>query len=134
MGTFQSITVKVLPEVIGRMRAERPGLEVRLTESNLNEELIDLLIDGAVDLAFVVAPINDDRLDAALSHHLRDGLVADAWIPGPRRNERGYALTELGYSLLRALSPLARWHEEHGRSLDEHRRHWDASHPSARRP
>lgn len=62
VGTFQSITVKVLPKVIGRMRAERPGLEVRLTESNLNEELIDLLIDGAVDLAFVVAPVNDDRL------------------------------------------------------------------------
>lgn len=62
VGTFQSITVKILPEVIGRMRAERPNLEVRLTESNLNEELVELLIDGAVDLAFVVAPINDDRL------------------------------------------------------------------------
>jgi len=62
VGTFQSITVKVLPEVIGRMKAERPGLEIRLTESNLNEELIDLLIEGTVDLAFVVAPINDDRL------------------------------------------------------------------------
>ena len=46
------------------------------------------------------APINDDRLDAALSHHLRDGLVADAWIPGPRRNERGYALTDAGERLL----------------------------------
>jgi DNA-binding transcriptional LysR family regulator len=62
VGTFQSITVKVLPEVIGRMKAERPGLEIRLTESNLNEELVELLIDGTVDLAFVVAPINDDRL------------------------------------------------------------------------
>jgi len=62
VGTFQSITVKVLPEVIGRMKAERPGLEIRLTESNLNEELIDLLVDGSVDLAFVVAPVNDDRL------------------------------------------------------------------------
>lgn len=62
IGTFQSITVKVLPEVIGRMRGERPGLDIRLTESNLNEELIQLLVDGSVDLAFVVAPVNDDRL------------------------------------------------------------------------
>lgn len=63
VGTFQSITVKVLPEVIGRMKAERPGLEIRLTESNLNEELLALLYDGAVDVAFVVAPNHtDDRL------------------------------------------------------------------------
>jgi DNA-binding transcriptional LysR family regulator len=62
VGTFQSITVKVLPEVIGRMKAERPALDIRLTESNLNEELVAMLVDGTVDLAFVVAPINDDRL------------------------------------------------------------------------
>ena len=82
----------------------------------------------------VIDPVTRIEGHLRVEIEVKDGLVADAWIPGPRRNERGYALTELGYSLLRALSPLARWHEEHGRSLDEHRRHWDASHPSARRP
>lgn len=62
IGTFQSITVKVLPEVIGAMKAERPALDIRLTESNLNEELISMLIDGSVDMAFVVGPVHDDRL------------------------------------------------------------------------
>lgn len=62
VGTFQSITVKVLSEVIGKMKVEHPALEIRLTESNLNEELIELLVSGAVDLAFVVAPVSDDRL------------------------------------------------------------------------
>jgi DNA-binding HxlR family transcriptional regulator len=80
------------------------------------------------------APINDDRLDAALSHHLRDGLITHAWIPGPRRDEPGYALTELGHSLLGALSSLAGWHEDHGHAVAEHRRLWDASHPSSLRP
>lgn len=62
IGTFQSITVKVLPEVIGQMRSTMPNLEIRLTESTSNEELITLLIDGAVDVAFIVAPANDSRL------------------------------------------------------------------------
>lgn len=62
IGTFQSITVRVLPEVIGTMKAERPALDIRLTESNLNEELVSMLVDGTVDMAFVVGPLHDDRL------------------------------------------------------------------------
>ena len=78
-----------------------------------------------------VRGINDDRLDATLTRHLRSGLVARDWIAGPRADEPGYALTPLGRSLLRALEPLAAWQHEHLGELVENRRRWDRSHPAS---
>jgi len=62
IGTFQSITVKVLPDVLGRIKVERPELTVRLTESSSNEELVDLLLSGTIDLAFLADSNVDERL------------------------------------------------------------------------
>ena len=62
IGTFQSITVRVLPEVIGRLKSDRPDIDIRLTESNDNQDLIDLLIDGTIDLAFLGGAITDRRI------------------------------------------------------------------------
>ena len=42
------------------MKSERPDLDIRLTESNLNEELLALLLDGTVDV-FVTAETPSDR-------------------------------------------------------------------------
>src|SRR5262245_38898936 len=38
VGSFQSVSVKILPLVIGRFRAERPGLTVRCEETDDNDE------------------------------------------------------------------------------------------------
>lgn len=75
--------------------------------------------------------INDDRLDATLTRHLRSGLVERDWIAGPRADEPGYTLTPLGRSLLTSLEPLAKWQHEHLAELVEHRRRWDRIHPAA---
>jgi len=54
VGSFQSVSVKILPPVIGRFRIERPGLAVRCVESDLNEELMTQLLDDELDLTFMV--------------------------------------------------------------------------------
>ncbi len=91
VGTFQSITVKVLPAVLGRMKTERPELSVRLTESSSNEELVDLLLDGVIDVAFLAGAITDERLDLTPLGSDRFVVIAPAEDAAPviQREELG---------------------------------------------
>lgn len=63
VGTFQSVSGKILPEVLGRLRRERPGVEIRLVESDDNDVLADKTASGELDLAFLVRQGVDRRLD-----------------------------------------------------------------------
>jgi DNA-binding transcriptional LysR family regulator len=54
VGTYQSVSAKVLPMVVGRMRAEYPEVEIRVFESDLDDELDQALSRGELDLSFVV--------------------------------------------------------------------------------
>jgi DNA-binding transcriptional LysR family regulator len=60
IGTFQSVSHKLLPTIIGRMKAEQPGLEVRLFETDDDDELVERLLTGDLDLSFVIAQDDDD--------------------------------------------------------------------------
>jgi DNA-binding transcriptional LysR family regulator len=62
VGTFQSISVKILPEVLRRLRHERPDVEVRLVEDDDQDELLRALAGGELDLTFALAlgePLSD---------------------------------------------------------------------------
>jgi DNA-binding transcriptional LysR family regulator len=63
IGTFQSVSVKILPEVVRALRQERPEVEVRLVESDENNDLVARLHSGELDLSFVVETEPDDRLE-----------------------------------------------------------------------
>lgn len=54
VGTYQSVSAKVLPQVVGRMRSEYPDVEIRVFESDLDDELDAALARGDLDLSFVV--------------------------------------------------------------------------------
>jgi DNA-binding transcriptional LysR family regulator len=54
VGTYQSVSAKVLPLVVGRMRAEYPEVEIRVFESDMDDELDAALARGELDLSFVV--------------------------------------------------------------------------------
>ena len=54
VGTYQSVSAKVLPRVVGRMRTEYPEVEIRVFESDLDDELDVALARGELDLSFVV--------------------------------------------------------------------------------
>jgi DNA-binding transcriptional LysR family regulator len=63
VGTFQSVSVRVLPSVVKAMKAERPDVEIRLRESDDHDAILDQLLAGSLDVAFVVLRIDDPRLD-----------------------------------------------------------------------
>ena len=66
VGTFQSVSVKLLPTVVGTVRMESPALDIRLFESDSNDELLDRLLDETLDLTFVEGPIRRTDVDTAL--------------------------------------------------------------------
>ena len=64
VGSFQSISVNVLPAVVGRMRSERPGLSVRCVEEDENDGLIARLLADELDLTFLIGETNDDAIES----------------------------------------------------------------------
>lgn len=62
-GVFQSVGVQFLPDIVRRVRAESPDLEVSLVERDTNDELIGPLLDGELDVAFITGPLDDPRLE-----------------------------------------------------------------------
>jgi DNA-binding transcriptional LysR family regulator len=54
IGTIQSTSTALVPQILRRLLTERPGLETRLVEKYEESELLDLLLQGSLDLTFVV--------------------------------------------------------------------------------
>lgn len=64
VGSFQSVSVNVLPEVVGRLRTERPGLTVRCEESDENDALVERLLADELDLTFLIGMPEHDAVEA----------------------------------------------------------------------
>lgn len=73
IGTFQSVGARVLPAVLRRFAAAWPQVEVELTESTSDEELVRLVERGELDLAFAMPPLLDGPFDAV-------ELLADPYV------------------------------------------------------
>ncbi|MBD0328733.1 MAG: LysR family transcriptional regulator [Thermoleophilia bacterium] len=59
VGTYQSVGKRLLPALLRRFRDAWPDVEIRLTESSNDEELLELVERGELDLAFVIYPLVD---------------------------------------------------------------------------
>ena len=59
IGTYQSVSARVLPTLIRRFKEAWPKIDVQLIESALDDELELLIERGEVDLAFVMLPTRD---------------------------------------------------------------------------
>ena len=57
VGTYQSVGAKVLPALLRDFSSQWPKIEVLLTESADDRELIELVERGDLDLSFVVLPV-----------------------------------------------------------------------------
>lgn len=92
IGTFQSVSVQLLPSLLGRLRLEVPGLDVRLVE----EEVVDLthrVVDDELDLAFAVGPVRDDRVESVLVR--QDPLVVVTPLGWALPDATSFSLAEL---------------------------------------
>ena len=84
IGTFQSVSAKVLPTLIGRMRTEVPDVDVRLFETDDQTVLLRGILDDELDLAFTVDAEDDPRLRIELlGHDPFVVLAAVGDLPGP---------------------------------------------------
>lgn len=59
IGSYQSVSVRVLPTVLGRLRAELPGIELRVVEDDDKDRLLDLVAQGELDLTFTVDAVDE---------------------------------------------------------------------------
>lgn len=96
VGTFQSVSVKMLPSVVGMALAESPDLDITLFETDDNDELIERLAHGDLDLSFLVGPVDDDRLDTV--ELVRDPFVV--LLPGGSADTGAYPTTALAGSAM----------------------------------
>jgi DNA-binding transcriptional LysR family regulator len=84
IGTFQSVSTALVPSMLGRLRAERPQLEARLLESDDEAELARRVIDGQLDVTFLLGaePPELDIIELFVDPYVVVALPADVG-PGP---------------------------------------------------
>lgn len=59
IGTFQSISARVLPSTLGRLYQVAPDVEITLIEEDQDQDLrISALVNGELDLAFIVGEVD----------------------------------------------------------------------------
>src|SRR5919202_1218441 len=73
VGVFQSVGQRILPELMRRFLSAWPKVEVTLTESADDAELLSLVERGELDLAFADLPLTDGPFDSV--ELLRDPYV-----------------------------------------------------------
>ena len=62
-GTFQSVSVELVPSIVGRVLGETPDLQLRVVEEDENEPLIAQLIAGDLDVTFLAGPVREPGIE-----------------------------------------------------------------------
>lgn len=123
IGTFQSVGNRMVPTLVRRFRDEWPKVSVRLTESHDDDDILQMVEAGELDLAFTVMPIPEGPLDAV--ELMRDPylLVVAAGSPLATR-EKALTMRDLedqpiiSYRYCRATTQIERHIGSRGRELD----------------
>ena len=79
IGVFQTATTELLPSALRTLRENRPDVEVVLSEIHDNGQAFDRLADGRLDIAFIVNPDPDERIQSI-------PLLDDRWVILTRRD------------------------------------------------
>ena len=92
LGAGNTLATYVLPDLLARLRWERPDVIVQITVGN-TDQLLDAVLDTRVELALVGSPVADERLE--IRPFLQDELVAIAAPEGPWTGKKSVPLDEL---------------------------------------
>lgn len=90
IGSFESVSVALLPRIVGVLTAERPDLELHLTEDHSGEHLTERVVTGELDASFV--PERPDVAELTSRELIIDPYVAV--VPAADRRDV-LALTDL---------------------------------------
>lgn len=93
IGVFQTATTEVLPSALRTLRENRPDIEVVLAEIEGTPWAFDRLAAGELDLAFVVNPEPDERIQSI-------PLLEDDWVILTRRDSELATATAVSFDLL----------------------------------
>ena len=123
IGTFQSVGNRMVPTLVRRFHDSWPKVQVRLTESHDDDDILQMVEAGELDLAFTVMPIPGGPLDAV--ELMRDPylLVVAASSPLATR-DKPPTLRDLegepiiSYRYCRATTQIERHIGSRGRELD----------------
>jgi DNA-binding transcriptional LysR family regulator len=73
VGTYQSVSVRVLPHIVRQFRSDRAGVDLRLYESDEQDELLERLRAGLLDVSFLIE--HDGFDDLAVERLFDDPFV-----------------------------------------------------------
>jgi DNA-binding transcriptional LysR family regulator len=108
IGVFQTATTELLPGALRTLREQRPDVEVILTEIQDNAKTFDRMAGGGLDLAFIVNPEPDERIQSV-------PLLDDPWVILTRRDSELAAAETPTFDLLDGADVVAwnrRWHSQ----------------------
>ncbi|MFK7918623.1 MAG: LysR family transcriptional regulator [Ilumatobacter sp.] len=84
VGTFQSASAELLPNIVAQMRRELPDVDIKLEETDDLDELVRDVLNDETDLAFTVDIADDPRLEIEVIGRDRFVAVVPAdEAPGP---------------------------------------------------
>jgi DNA-binding transcriptional LysR family regulator len=105
IGVFQTATTELLPGALRTLREQRPDVEVVLSEIDDNARTFDQIAAGRLELAFLVNPEPDDRIQSI-------PLLDDPWVILTRRDSELAAAEVPTFDLLDGVDVVAwnrRW-------------------------
>ena len=105
IGVFQTATTELLPGALRTLREQRPDVEVVLSEIDDNARTFDQMAAGRLELAFLVNPEPDDRIQSI-------PLLDDPWVILTRRDSELAAAEVPSFDLLDGVDVVAwnrRW-------------------------
>jgi DNA-binding transcriptional LysR family regulator len=97
LGAGNTLATYILPDLLARLRWEHPEVSVQITVGN-TDQLLDAVLDGAVELGLVGSPVADDRL--SIHPFMQDELVVIEPPDGPWPTAEVVRLADLGAQTL----------------------------------
>ncbi len=96
VGTFQSVSVRLLPALISTLRDEAPDLSISVVPAEYSSDLVTALLEGKLDVAFLDIPV--DHPELAVDLVLRDPYVVVTRPDDPllAAHPKGYPMAAIG--------------------------------------
>lgn len=117
IGTYQSVGRRILPGLMAEFATQRPQLEIRLTESANDVELLPQVERGDLDLTFCLLPLPEGPFEAIELMEDPYALIVAAGSPLATRMPDLRDLADLpliGFRLCRSLEPVESHLHAHG--------------------